>query len=444
MVVERPVLVSLGQGDRGAINKTETLDFAGLTRLTSTPKQNPMLHSAFMSLGSPARNNAKAHDPFAAFASFNGNKRDGASFEYSSALALDFDHDTARLFAALERGDVLAPFAYVWHTTRSHTPDKPRIRVIVPSGRDILRAEHRPLVQAIAPFFLAQLDRGSLEADRIMYRPVQNQGAKFKCGEHPGGGYLNPDYYLSNAAPGEETHGKQTLGLPTLAVVDDEFGALAHAVPPLPGITLEVARSILAKMDPDMPEPEWLNVLRGMHHQGTGLGEPDAWLQAAIEWSATGEKYEDGVVEKKWNRLRTSPGVKPVTFGTVVKMEDEASSARKRERVDYWQEQIKAANDEARLHDTLPTLIRCDANLDPLARKKLVRTLQARLKEVTGMHFQIGEVRDLLTPVVVQGADPAPAWVREHVYVTDVTDRRNRAGDGRPNEATQSSPETQF
>ena len=25
-----------------------------------------------------------------------------------------------------------------------------------------------------------------------------------------------------------------------------------------------------------------------------------------------------------------------------------------------------------------------------------------------------------------------------------VTDRRNRAGDGRPNEATQSSPETQF
>jgi hypothetical protein len=31
-----------------------------------------------------------------------------------------------------------------------------------------------------------------------------------------------------------------------------------------------------------------------------------------------------------------------------------------------------------------------------------------------------------------------------HCLIAVVTDRRNRAGDGRPNEATQSSPETQF
>jgi hypothetical protein len=315
----RPVLASLGQGDRGAIDRRGTLDFAGLTELVSTPKQNPMLHSDFMS-SNETRNKAKAGDPFVAFASFKGNKRHGSALEYRSALALDFDHDAAELLAALVRNDVLAPCAYVWHTTRSHKPDAPRLRVIIPLGRDVSRAEHRTLVQAVAPLFLAKLDPGSYEAERIMYRPVQNQGAEFKSGAHAGEGYLNPDYYLANVDPEEEKPASQVPVRPTLAVVDDGFAALIHAVPPLGDVTLDVARTYLDKIDPDLPEPEWMNVLRGMHHQGTGLGDPDAWLEAAIEWSATGEKYEEGVVEEKWHRLTRSPAVKPTTFATVIMM----------------------------------------------------------------------------------------------------------------------------
>ncbi|MGF6370766.1 hypothetical protein OKW40_003516 [Paraburkholderia sp. RAU6.4a] len=418
-LVERPVLVSFGQGDRGAITKRETLDFAGLTSLISRPKQNSMLHSDFMALRSAARNQVKARDPFVAFASFKGNKRDGASFEYASALAFDFDHDTAGLFAALLRGDVLAPFTYLWHTTRSHTPEKPRIRVIVPSRRDVSRAEHRSLIQTIASFFPAALDRGSLEAERIMYRPVQNKQAEFECGLHQGDGYLNPDDYLAEAVSGQMTHGEQSRVRSTPTVADDEFAVLTFAEPPLRGVTLEVARAHLADLDPDLPEPEWLNVLRGMHHQGTGLGQSDAWLEAVTEWSSRGEKYEDGVVDEKWDRLTRSPSVRPVTFATVIEMAKKARIAWKRQRVTHWLEQIQATDDEGQLRDTLPQLIRSDTAVDQLARKRLVPALHARLQEVTGLSFQIEEVRGLLAPAVTQDADAAPAWVHEYVYVTD-------------------------
>ncbi|KIG02648.1 Primase 2 [Burkholderia sp. MR1] len=413
------MLVSLGQGNRGAINGTEMLGFSGLISLFSTAKQDPMRHRDFMKLSSQARSKEKARDPFVAFAYFDGNRRNGESFEYSTALALDFDYGTPELFAALESEAIQTPFAFLWHTTRSHTRDHPRIRVIIPCGVDVSRIAHRRLVSIVSPLFLAELDPGSLEAERIMYRPVQNQGADFKWGAHHGSGYLNPACYLGHAEYEGYPRDKRLTARPVPACVDGELAVLTQSEPPLTGVTLEVARSILLDIDPDLSEPEWLQVLRGMHHQGSGLGELDLWLGAAIEWSARGEKYEEGVVEDKWDRLKPLPGRKPVTFATVIKMAKEARIERKNTRVVYWHGQIKATDDEAHLHDVLPRLIQRDGSLDSLARKKLVSALQARLKEVTGMAFPVAEVRALLTPATSQPADRAPAWVREHVYVTD-------------------------
>ena len=62
------------------------------------------------------------------------------------------------------------------------------------------------------------------------------------------------------------------------------------------------------------------------------------------------------------------------------------------------------------------------------ARVVLVDRDEAALASICGQHGNAA------IPLVVDLLDSAAC----------VTDRRNRAGDGRPNEATQSSPETQF
>ena len=418
----RPIVASFGTSATDTSLLPENLHWVDIVKRLLTPVQDDIEHREYMNMPKQYRQTLKTRDSVVVFGAFKGNRRGnrtiGDMLEYRSAVTLDFDENTSDEYAALVRGDVRLPFAYVLHTTRSHTPEMPRLRLIVPLGRDVSADEYRVLVVEIARLFFptATLDRGSLEHARLMYLPVQNRGAEFKCDPQPGDGYLNPDYYLANADP-EVLKSAGTRRAPP--ITGDEFAALAHAEPPLKDVTLEVARTYLAMIDPDLPEPEWLNVLRGMHHQGTGLGEPAAWLEAAVEWSATGEKFEDGVVEEKWDRLTRTPGLKPVTFATVIKMAGEAKTAQARERLAHWKKQIAEADDEARLYDTLPQLIGRDASLDPVARKKLAQVLQARLKEVTGVRFQIKEVRDLLTPVVVQAADLAPTWVCEHVYITD-------------------------
>ncbi|MGF6921891.1 AAA family ATPase [Paraburkholderia sp. 40] len=320
VMAPRPIIASLGQGNRGAITKKGTLDFATLTALASKPQQNPMPHSDFMALDTATKSKAKAGDPFVAFASFKDNKRDGASFEYGSAIPLDFDRGCAELYAALVRGDVLALFAYLWHTTRSHTQEHPRIRVIVPVGRNFSRAEHRPLVEAIAAYFPAPLDRGSLEAERIMYRPVQNQGAEFKCGAHAGDGYLNPDYYLANVDPEVL---KQIATRGALAVVDDDFSALEFKHPD-PRWTLErVKDELLSYLDPNSDEwgrARWLKLGMILHHQGDG---DDEWCGLWDAWSSNDERvnadgvlmYQPGLCEKEWESFGDRRDA--VTIGTL-------------------------------------------------------------------------------------------------------------------------------
>ncbi|MFL9932709.1 AAA family ATPase [Paraburkholderia sp. RL18-103-BIB-C] len=331
----RPIIASAGQGNRGVITQKGPLDFARLTKLVSTPKQNPMLHSDFMALDPKAKGNAKAGDPFIAFASFKDNKRDGASLEYGSAIALDFDHGGAELYAVLVRGDALAPFAYVWHTTRSHTPEHPRIRVIAPAGRDFSPAEHGPLVKAIAAYFPAQLDRGSSEDERIMYRPVQNQGAEFKCGAHAGNGYLDPDYYLANV---DAEALKRVATRPALAVLRDDFSALEMKHPD-PRWTLQrVKDELLSHLDPNADEwdrARWLKLGMILHHQGDG---DDAWLELWDAWSSHDERvnadgvlmYQPGLCEKEWESFGRTKNV--ATIGTLITWVKDARASAEKDR----------------------------------------------------------------------------------------------------------------
>ncbi|MBC8745798.1 MULTISPECIES: AAA family ATPase [Paraburkholderia] len=307
-----------GQGNLGVIRPVKPISFEALKQFVSMPKQSPMSHTDFMALSNKERGEAKKRDPFVVFGAFDGNQRNHASFKRRSALTLDFDKGTADLFAALVRGDTLAPFDYLWHTTRSHTPEAPRLRIIIPSIRDMSREEHRTVALAIATFFRATLDPGSLEAERAMYCPIQNQGAEYRFGVSLGGGYLNPDSYLA-IAPCE------TAKPVTAEACNDVDFSLLEAKQSDPRWTLgRVKDELLSRLDPNADEwnrARWLKLGMILHHQFDGSDEGlelwDTWSAKDERVTADGElMYQPGLCEREWESFGRTTNV--ATIGTLV------------------------------------------------------------------------------------------------------------------------------
>lgn len=202
----RLITASFGQGDRGIVRSVRGLTRAELFKLLATETRAPIDHKAYMALDHKGRNAEKANDPFVVFGVFRGNKRNKVSLESRSAATLDIDDDAAELFKRLEDADKekrgVVPFSYAYHTTRSHTPERPRLRLVVTFSRDIAPQEYGPCVRAlVARFGIPRIDMSCVdEPERVMYLPVTNAGTTLYGGEWEGVGDVDPDTLLAEAA----------------------------------------------------------------------------------------------------------------------------------------------------------------------------------------------------------------------------------------------------
>lgn len=108
---------------------------------------------------------------------------------------------------------------------------------------------------------------------------------------------------MSTAAPrtrgGTEAIGDTTAQLPMGSARED-------------GVTVAAARALLDRLPEEYCEDyePWVKVLAGLHHQFAGTGDEADALALAIEWSRKSIKYENGVVEKKWDSFRND-GMRP-------------------------------------------------------------------------------------------------------------------------------------
>lgn len=111
-----------------------------------------------------------------------------------SALALDMDFGTPDVW-----GNVLShlPYAFCAYSTHKHTPDHPRLRMIIPLSREVSEAEYPAVGRMAAKEIGIDLfDDSTYEAHRLMYWPSTSSNGKFFYKEHDGK-FLNPDDYLS-------------------------------------------------------------------------------------------------------------------------------------------------------------------------------------------------------------------------------------------------------
>lgn len=111
---------------------------------------------------------------------FTGGWRDAEHLVHRDALTFDFDRIERRHVADIERA--LRSFEYVIYTTASHTPDKPRLRVVLPLTRPATPDEFCAVSRRIAADVGIELAaRESHVPAQMMYLPTVRPGAVFKA-----------------------------------------------------------------------------------------------------------------------------------------------------------------------------------------------------------------------------------------------------------------------
>lgn len=146
-------------------------------------------------------------------------------------------------------------------------------------------------------------------------------------------------------------------------VPGDPDDALANYTPPA-NVSDDELREALARVDPDLPYPDWVAVGMALHHQYHGQPEGLTMWDA---WSANGTKYPGfGALADKWETFECLPGGRPRTARYIFQL---ARIERRAEQVRRRQERrdVQRGNPADILPDLEMRVLRNGALGDPQA-----------------------------------------------------------------------------
>lgn len=121
----------------------------------------------------------------------NGSRSDIRS---RSILALDADFAESGLWEDW----AMMGYASAYYTTHKHTPEKPRLRIVIPLSRDVDPDEYQAIGRKIASGLgIDQFDDSTYQPQRCMFWPSTSRDGEFLFG-YLDGDILNPDEVLAS------------------------------------------------------------------------------------------------------------------------------------------------------------------------------------------------------------------------------------------------------
>jgi predicted P-loop ATPase len=119
-----------------------------------------------------------------------------------SMLTLDMDYATHDIWAQI---DSLYDWACCLYSTHKHTPEEPRVRLVIPLAREVSEDEYPALGRMVAKDIgIDMFDDTTYESSRLMYWPSTPSDGEFVFHEKDGS-ILDPDAYLSKYADWRDT-----------------------------------------------------------------------------------------------------------------------------------------------------------------------------------------------------------------------------------------------
>ncbi|MEB3150352.1 MAG: DUF5906 domain-containing protein [Sphaerospermopsis sp.] len=167
---------------------------------------------------------------------------------------------------------------------------------------------------------------------------------------------------------------------------------------------------MLGKLDPSMNYNDWLLVGMGLHKWNTLDG-----LKLWRDWSSQSHKFDEDVLVKKWESFNNEGNVSLGSVDFLVKKVEFDDAENK---VLLFLEKIKFSDEKIIKFDILPQI--CREKFDKIKKERLVKAIQCRLKEITGVKISISNVREMFQNYESDNNlafEEIPIWCADWVYV---------------------------
>jgi len=174
--------------------KNKNVLYGELLRKLSDPKRTSETVAEYAKLPKNKRDEIKDVGGFVG-GTLEGGHRKSSTVKTRSLLTFDFDNAYTDLIA-----DLYINEAYAWaiYSTHSHTPEKPRYRLIVPLDRDVTPDEYEAIMRRkCEDFGMEYLDASTCQPSRLMYWPSCSSDAEYVF-EYNDGEILKADDILAS------------------------------------------------------------------------------------------------------------------------------------------------------------------------------------------------------------------------------------------------------
>lgn len=130
----------------------------------------------YRKMSKPAQDNAKDVGGFVGGALKQGKRKNGF-VDGRSMLTLDLDHAVPEVWDAVT---MLFDFKCLMYSIHKHTPEAPRVRLIIPLSREVSAEEYAPVSRMVAKDIgMEMVDDTCHEAARLMYWPSTSSDGVF-------------------------------------------------------------------------------------------------------------------------------------------------------------------------------------------------------------------------------------------------------------------------
>ena len=162
------LLIAIGRSRKATQWQNREMQWSDLVARLSTTTRTRETATEYAQLSKGDRDSIKDVGGFVGGYLKNG-KRNNASVVNRCLVCLDADSADPELLDDL---DLTFPNAYALYSTHSHTPEKMRLRIIIPLARAVTPDEYAAISRRLADnLTLTRFDPTTFEAARLMYWP---------------------------------------------------------------------------------------------------------------------------------------------------------------------------------------------------------------------------------------------------------------------------------
>jgi putative DNA primase/helicase len=193
--------ISVGRSRFETAWKNQEIRWSALLDRLKTPTVTSETHTEYMAMSKADQDRIKDTGGFVGGVLKDG-KRRTETVTLRSMISFDLDHAPDGF---VDRMLLEEPVAWAIYSTHKHSPEHPRLRMLIPLARTVSPEEYEAVSRKMAEEIgLEFFDRTTFQPSRLMYWPSCSRGSDYVF-EYHDDDLLNPDEYLDTYADWRDT-----------------------------------------------------------------------------------------------------------------------------------------------------------------------------------------------------------------------------------------------